>query len=183
MPYKTYISPGGVQGYGVSYIFDPNLIITNSNDNTLITTGGFRPLANTDFMNVTISGVEVVVGSIAVTGSPNVTNNGGGVTVYPANSTGANNYVASGGAGQALITGNILLSNTGRLQAYVQNIGSGSSLYVKLGLAPCSAQSFSFILKNASTDFGSDGGVWSSDGFYTGPISISGQTRYIGWES
>ncbi len=49
-------------------IYDPNQVSTEGSQ-----TGMWRPLQAGDFSNITISGVEVVVGSIAVTGSPNVT--------------------------------------------------------------------------------------------------------------
>lgn len=107
------------------------------------------------------------------------------VTAYVPNATTTSNYVPSGGATATLLTGNALLSNPSRIQSYIQVVGSGGPLFVKLGSAPASTGSFSFILKPATTDFGADGGIWSDPGFYKGDVSVSGGpgTRIICWEA
>lgn len=89
-------------------------------------------------------------------------------------------FVGASAGGPA--TGLAIAANAGRTYSYVQNIGSGGPLFVVLGQGLASAQSFSMILKPASTDFGGDGGIWASP-FYQGPISISGSTRAIAWDA
>lgn len=91
------------------------------------------------------------------------------------------NYASSGNAG-TLVAGQVLAANPNRTQAYIQNVGTGGPLYVKLGPPSASQQSFSLVLKAASSEFGPDGGIWVSDGFWTGPVSASGTTRFISWE-
>lgn len=150
-------------------IFDPNQVSIDG-----FTTGMWRAYKTTDLANLTISGMEVVVGNIGVTGL---------VTTIPANATTTNNYSQSGSAGQTLLTGQILAANPARVQTYIQVIGSGGPLYVKLGAAPASQQSFSILLKPASSDFGQDGGIWSDNGFWKGIVSVSGTTRVIAWEA
>lgn len=155
----------------LQWIFDPNQVSTEGGQ-----TGMWRAFQASDLANITISGMEVVVGNVGITGSPTV-------TTIPANATGTNNYVQSGSAGQTFLTGQILAANPARVQTYIQVIGSGSPLYVKLGAAPASQQSFSLILKAASSDFGTDGGTYSDNGFWKGIVSISGNTRAICWEA
>jgi len=92
-----------------------------------------------------------------------------------------NNYVASGGAGQAMITGQVLAANPARTELFIQNVGSGSVLYVKFGVPPVSQQSFNVILSAASTDFGAGGSL--SNSTWKGPVSVSGQTRATWYES
>ena len=109
------------------------------------------------------------------------------VTAYVPSATTTSNYVPSGAgaAGAAIVTGNILLANPNRIQSYIQVIGSGGPLYVKFGDAPASTGSFSVLLKAATSDFGTDGGVWSDNGFWKGSVSVSGNigTRFICWEA
>lgn len=109
------------------------------------------------------------------------------VTTYVPSATTASNYVPSGGGAivSAIVTGNIFAANPLRIQSYIQVIGSGGPLYVKFGDAPASTGSFSVLLKAATSDFGTDGGVWSDNGFWRGAVSVSGGigTRFISWEA
>lgn len=108
------------------------------------------------------------------------------ITSYVPSATTTSNYTPSGnGINPGILTGNVLLSNPNRIQSYIQVIGSGGPLYVKLGSAPASTGSFSVLLKAATSDFGTDGGVWSDNGFWKGDVSISGGlgTRIIAWEA
>lgn len=146
----------------LTWLFDPNQVSTEGSQ-----TGMWRGLQPADLTNVTLSGT--------ITGL---------ITTIPANATVTNNYVQSGSAtNTTLLTGQILAANPARVQTYIQVIGSGGPLYVKLGAAPASQQSFSLILKAGSTDFSTDGGVWTDNGFWKGIVSISGQTRAIFWEA
>lgn len=109
------------------------------------------------------------------------------VTSYVPSATTTSNYVPSGAGavGATIVTGNIFQANPNRVQSYIQVIGSGGALYVKFGDAPASTGSFSVLLKPSTTDFGTDGGVWSDNGFWKGSISVSGGlgTRFICWEA
>lgn len=218
--YVQYASPYS-KAVAFSYINDPSLVLYTQ-QGVAYATGGFRPMSTNDLGDITITGLSIAIGAVAVTGSPNVTINGGlvgitgspfvtlagvpnvtisggyvgitgvhnvGITGQPAVTAyqpitvgGPGNFVSSGSAG-VQITGVAIAANAARLQAYVQNVGSGSALFVKLGAAPASDKSFSFILKAASADLGADGGSWTDNGFYTGVISVSGSTRYIAWDA
>lgn len=211
--YVQYASPYS-KAVAFSYINDPSLVLYTQ-QGVAYATGGFRPMATTDLMDITLTGVSISIGAVAVTGSPLVTIAGvssvsvsGGyigitgaplvtpvftgapavtpvftgshaVTSYTPTAT-PSNFTVSGSVG-TMVTGNALPA-TARTQFYVQNVGSGSALYVKLGVAPASAQSFSFILKAATADFGADGGVYTNT-FYTGTVSISGATHFIAWDA
>ena len=62
MPYRTYSSPGGQVVNGVAYIYDPTLVVGEI-------TGNFRPAFTSDFAaNINVSGLNLSVGSVAVTG-------------------------------------------------------------------------------------------------------------------
>ena len=105
---------------------------------------------------------------------------------YVPSATTTSNYLQSGNPNTyAMVTGNVLLSNPNRVQSYIQNLGSGV-LFVKLGSAPCSTGSFSFLLKGSSAvgaGYGADGGLWSDNGFWQGDVSVSGQTFFAAWEA
>lgn len=104
------------------------------------------------------------------------------VTTYPATATTLSNYVPSGSA-SSLVTGTVLVSNPSRIAWGIQNVGSGSSLFVKLGSAPTSTGSFTWILRAASSDYGADGGTFTdSPAMYRGDVSVSGSTRFSVWE-
>lgn len=63
MDYKTFVSPGGTLTNGTIYIGDPNLVVAG-------TTGVFRPAMTSDFAaNINVSGLNVSVGAVAVTGT------------------------------------------------------------------------------------------------------------------
>lgn len=70
--YNTYISPYS-KATAFEYIYDPNLVVFNHGMGGGSTqTGGFRPLATTDFGSTSISGLNVSVGAVAVTGIASV---------------------------------------------------------------------------------------------------------------
>lgn len=154
-----------------SQVFDASQVSTDGG-----TTGMYRSMQVSDFSNISITG------NANVTGTVNVITTGNFQTLDAANST-PNNYTQSGSAGQTLLTGQILAANSSRSKLFIQNIGSGSVLYVKFGAAPASQQSFSTILSPSTIDFGGNGGVYSDNGSWRGIVSISGQTRMIAWEA
>jgi hypothetical protein len=62
MPYRTYTSPGGQVVNGVAYLYDSTLVVGDI-------TGNFRPAFTSDFAaNINVSGLNLSVGSVAVTG-------------------------------------------------------------------------------------------------------------------
>jgi hypothetical protein len=62
MPYRTYTSPGGQVVNGVAYLYDATLVVGDI-------TGNFRPAFTSDFAaNINVSGLNLSVGSVAVTG-------------------------------------------------------------------------------------------------------------------
>lgn len=82
------------------------------------------------------------------------------------------------------VNGNVLFANPNRKELFIQNLSTGSALYVKFGeLAHFT--NFSAVLKADSTlnDAG-NGGQLSSD-VWKGIVSVSGDSsviRYIAWE-
>ena len=63
--FRPFNSPGGQTINGVTYLLD-------------VSSGVFRPAYTTDFAaNVSISGLGVTVGAVAITGNPSVTINSG----------------------------------------------------------------------------------------------------------
>lgn len=64
--YRTFASPGGLMVNGVAYLLDPNLVVNG-------VTGNFRPAITSDFAaNISVSGLSLTVGAVAVTGNPQV---------------------------------------------------------------------------------------------------------------
>lgn len=105
------------------------------------------------------------------------------ITTYPANATTVSNYIPSGNLGTTIVTGNVLLANPNRIAWGIQNVGSGSLLYLKFGSAPAGSGSFNMLLKASAADFGADGGSFlDSPAMYLGDVSISGSTRFTVWE-
>lgn len=211
-------------------IFDPNQVASDGNS-----TGVWRAYQTTDLTNITISGVVVEVGSVAVTGvptvilsgaptvtpiftgapsitiannpnvgfvigsvvglsgSPNVTNNGGfvGITgTHPVSLTGSNNTAfasvstaAPSGSMSSIITGMGLAANSNRKKFYAQVIGSGAPLWISYNGLGASSGNFNVLLKASSADPGTDGGT-ISDADFKGAVFISGGNacRFVLWE-
>ncbi len=78
----------------------------------------------------------------------------------------------SGSAGAAT-TGVVLPANAGRKIAFIQVLGSGSPLYVAYNNRLPGQNNCDVLLKAASSDFGTDGGVLVENN-YVGDISVSG---------
>lgn len=92
----------------------------------------------------------------------------------------ASNSTPSGSVGGIPIFGVALPASSSRSVAFIQNVGSGSPLYVSFG-APASTGSFHRILDAATTDFGGNGGVMEEFG-WRGDVFVSGSTRFISWQ-
>lgn len=99
-----------------------------------------------------------------------------GVTVFPEQSTGINNYAVG------TSNGKILDYNPYRKELFIQNLATGS-LYVKYGSSAASVSSFSFILPGSSYPEAGDGGN-VNDQNYAGDVNVfsSLTPRYISWE-
>lgn len=98
-----------------------------------------------------------------------------GVTCFPEQSTGINNY--------SIGTSNtkVLNYNQYRKELFIQNLATGQ-LFVKYGSSSASDSSFNFVLAGASFQDNGDGGSLS-DQAYVGDVNVYSQTpRYIAWE-
>ncbi len=208
MSYKTFLSPSGPGATSFDYLYDPNLVVTNTNNNVPIGTGGFRPAFTTDFAaNINVSGLSLTVGNVAVTGGQvsligtsavNVTNPVLAVSgivqasTYQVGVTGSPTVVAVWSGTNTVSStapsganGTALSANNNRSTWFLQNHATGTSpLYVKFGAA-ASAQSFNFILKPASSAGIGDGGSFIDDGGrWKGIVAVSGQNpSYSVWET
>jgi hypothetical protein len=77
------------------------------------------------------------------------------------------------------LSGQIMGTNPNRVMFFVQNVHTGTPLYVNLSSQAASTGSFSFIL-NPSTVAGWGGGSFSDD-HYRGPVCVSGGA-WTAWE-
>jgi len=168
----TGINNGNISGYAIQ----SGMLQTNG---VAVVTSGYNPQfasgQKAPFAIDNTNGGELVVLS-------DLDRSIDSVTTYPANATTASNYVPSGSL-NAMVTGNVLLANPNRIAWGIQNVGSGSSLYLKFGTAPAGSGNFNMLLRAATADFGSDGGSFiDSPAVYLGDVSISGSTRFSVWE-
>lgn len=149
----------GVGGSGPNTYLSGILAETTSIDSKLFTTGDAYP-----------AGVQ---GTIVFQGD--LSQQFDGVTIFPEQSTGINNYTPSG------TNGTVLDYNPYRKELYVQNLSTGI-LYVKYGES-ANGSSFNFILAACTQNNGGDGGSLS-DQSYIGKVSVSGVhlVNYISWE-
>lgn len=184
-----------------NHLYDPSLTWSSNNQ---VFTGGFRPIFPTDLAaNISLSGVSLSIGAVAVTGgqiaisnTPNVNIvnsvvpvsgnttiinsvvpvSGNVIASYPF-STNVSTSTPSGSNGLALI------GNQGRKTWFVQNHSTGGALFVRFG-ASASTQNYNVVLKSASDVFAADGGTFSDDGArWRGDVYCSGQNpNYIIWE-
>lgn len=169
-------------------------------------TGAWRPAVPSDFAaNISLSGVSLSIGSVAVTGTTQTSiinsilpfsgmvtvsnpvyqvgitgqpvNVSGTVFSSPISATTVSNSTPSGANGLALP------ANSNRKGWFVQNLATGAPLFVKQGTT-ASTQSFSMVLKSATALFEGDGGAYIDDQpKWKGDVSVSGQnTNYIIWE-
>lgn len=112
--FNTYLTPYE-KGTAFDYIYDPNWIAYNG-AKVAIATGAFRPLQASDFgSSVSVSGLNVTVGAVAVTGSPIVVPASGS---YSAIFSGFNNGQAQIPIGAkdysiAAISGNLYINGYG----------------------------------------------------------------------
>lgn len=208
--FRNYFSSYGQGSVAFNQLYDSTLVLTNVYDGSVIGTGGWRPITPADFSEVIISGATVSVGSVAITGSPNFTANDGTVkvnitgqpivvnaavtgapvftitgnpTIYttPAPIAPMAAVTVSGTNTFSSVTGIALQANASRRKAYIQNISSGSVLWVGYGFGP-STGAANILLKAASADNAGDGGSLIEDSF-TGALYVSGVTRFIAWQA
>lgn len=92
--FNTYLTPYE-KGTAFDYIYDPNWIAYNG-AKVAIATGAFRPLQASDFgSSVSVSGLSVTVGAVAITGNPQVTvSNALAITGNPIVTPASGNYSA-----------------------------------------------------------------------------------------
>jgi len=210
---NTRSAPSGIRNWSTTineqhsspvfnYLFDAATIFTPIGKPPI--TGSWRPLVPADLAaNISLSGVSLTIGSVAVTGgqvaiSNPVTVGGGflGIT-GTTNVNVANSIVPVSGIVTSVVLpsttvststpsgtfGTILAANSSRKQWFIQNLGTGY-LFVKLGVS-ASENSFNFVLKGASSSIGYDGSIFSDDGArWRGVVSVSGYSTpsYISWE-
>jgi hypothetical protein len=109
-------------------------------------------------------------------------NTGAVVTVISQSSSVATNYGPSGVVpftGGIAYFGQALAANAARLECFVQNVHTGTPLYVNLGSTAASTGNFSMIL-NPSTVFNWGGSSFGSSR-YKGAIQVSGGA-WVAWE-
>lgn len=162
--------------------------------NSVAVTGGFLGITGTvniSPITVNATGLQVAAlmstgGYIGITGivTDQVTgwNTGIIVSFAPVSKTVSSNSTPSGVApftGSAIATGQILALNATRTMFFIQNIHTGTPLYVNFGSQAASTGSFSFILNPSATQ--GFGGSSFSDDHYRGPITVSGGA-WTAWE-
>lgn len=88
------------------------------------------------------------------------------------------------GSMTSISAGLAFAANASRKEVYAQVIGSGGPLYIAFSNAAASQSNVNVLLKAASSDYGTDGGVWDST-TYQGPVSVSGAVgcRFILWQN
>lgn len=131
-----------------------------------------------DYNQDTVSAVVSGTATVAVTGW----NTGMVVTTSPRTSSVATNYGPSGVVpftGGLAFFGQALAANSNRLECFVQNVHTGTPLYVNLGTTAASTGNFSMIL-NPSTVFNWGGSSFGSSR-YKGAVQVSGGA-WVAWE-
>lgn len=163
----TNILLSGVSGQLASNLTDPAFVtgavsITNS------------VLAISGIVQSSAAAVQAVSGVVSstVTGF----NTGVIVSIQPVTKASVSNLAPSGVAPwtdlTSAVTGQIFASNPARVMFFVQNIHTGTPLYVSLSANAASTGNFNFIL-NPSTALGYGGGSFSDD-HYRGAVCVSG---------
>ncbi len=159
---------------------------------TVINLGGYVGVTGVPTVNVTGGSITSLVtgGYLGITGIPTVLNLGGyvgitGVATVQINDTftsvTVSNDIPSGNG--SMVTGLLFPANAARKKFYIQTAGTGMyPMYIKYGNPPVSTSSFNLILKQATSEFGADGGVLVEES-YKGQVSISGNSRFISWEA
>lgn len=177
---------GNQLGSGISGLLGSNL------SSAAWVTGSGTQLGNLDLTRsyLPVSGLNfsasVSVSAVAITGvaTDQITgfNTGIIVTFAPVSKTVSSNSTPSGVApfiGATIQTGQILALNATRTMFFIQNIHTGTPLYVNFGSQAASTGSFSFILNPSATP--GFGGSSFSDDHYRGPITVSGGA-WTAWE-
>lgn len=155
--------------------------------NPLLAISGNTAIINT--APIPVSGVtQANVTNVLLAVSGNTTNQvtgwntGNIVTVTPRSSSVVTNYGPSGASPFTSTTtffGQALAANPNRLEMFVQNIHTGTPLYVNLGATAAGTGAFSMIL-NPSTAIGWAGSSFGSDK-YKGAVQVSGGA-WVAWE-
>ncbi len=210
---RNYFSSYGNGAVSFINIFDASTIVTNVNDGSIIGTGAWRAAVPADFAaNISLSGVSISVGAVAVTGVAAVSVQNPtyqvGITGQPISVVGSvfgtltgNSSVNVQVTGSPLVTsiyqgsttvsnsapsganGLALPANSARKTLLIQNNNTGSlPLYVRFGAA-ASTQLFNMILKGGSPVLGDGATFIDSFGIWRGDVYCSGQSpNYTIWE-
>ncbi len=99
------------------YLWDPSLLTTGGTNTSI--TGGWRGVEPADFSNVTITGAQISIGAVAITGSPNVR------VINPLAITGSPNVTL---VGTGTITGNVTPISYGYTTTVASIVGTGQVL-------------------------------------------------------
>lgn len=170
---RNYTSSWGQGSVSFQQLYDSSLVLTNVYDGSIIGTGGWRAVTPADFSEVIISGAQISIGAVSVTGNPIV-------QTMPVPFASPGSTTVSGTTSFPLVTGIALQANPTRKRAYIQNISSGSNLWIGYGFAP-SVNSLTVLLGAAGSDNNANGGFLIEDA-YTGSIFVSGSTRFTAWQ-
>jgi len=166
----------GISGLLVGNLTDP-AYVTGA---VSITNTAPIPVSGVTQANVTNTAPIPISGNVVsqITGW----NTGSVVTVAPRSSSVATNYGPSGASpfsSAAFFWGQALAANPARLECFLQNVHTGTPLYVNLGASAASTGSFSMIL-NPSTMLNWGGSSFGSSR-YKGAIQVSG-AAWVAWE-
>jgi len=182
------ILASGVSGLLTSNLTDPAYVTGQVGiTTTLLATSGNSTIVNT--APIPVSGVtqaNVTNAVLAVSGNTitQITgwNTGLVVTTDVRSSSTAGNSTPSGVApfnGAGFFWGQALAANANRSELFVQNIHTGTPLYLNLGSVAASTGAFSMIL-NPSTQLNWGGTSWGSRS-WRGGVQVSG-AAWIAWE-
>lgn len=169
-PFNVYRRPGGQFLHGVTYIYDPDLIVYDA-VNVAATTGGLRPLYSTDLVftadSVQISGINVNTDQLETINTSG--------TQYLASISGqliGNLSVSNDGVTGTF--GTVLGANPARKAWYLQNLQTGA-LMVRLGTSFPSTANLNMMLQGGTVINDGKGGVYEDEqGRYRGAVSVSG---------
>lgn len=203
---RNYFGSYGQGAISFLNIYDSSTIVTNINDGTILGTGAWRAAVPSDFAaNISLSGVSITVGSVAITGNPSVSVSNPtyqvGITGQPISVVGSvfgtitgNSTINTQITGSPIVTpvyqgtstvsnstpsganGLALPANATRKLWYIQNNSTGNPLFVGLGIQS-STQIYNILLKGGSSTPNVGDGATFIDNFgqWKGAVYVSGQ--------
>ncbi len=145
---RVYNSPGGNVVNGVIYLYDANVVVTNTNDNSVLSTGAYRAAQASDFAaNISVSGLSISVGAVTLTGTnpvtvintPNVIPLGGylGITGTPTVSI-SNNPTVTVGNPILAVSGNFAQNTPLQAVSGLVTLVGTSNVNITNGILPVS---------------------------------------------